>query len=455
MTPLAAFVDLLQCPRCRRAPLVAEGERFACGSCRLEYPAIGGLPWLFADAAGALGDWRNRLTLYLDELGAAERVARADLAAMVGPRGRLRVQALADAYRQQATLARALLEPLALARLPLPHATPLAFQTRLPLGQDLHSYYANLHRDWCWGEQENDASHRLVADALGAGRERVLVLGAGACRLAYDLHQRGTQQLTVALDINPLLLLAAERIVRGAQVELYEFPIAPRAAADAALRRSLAAPAAARPGLQLLFADAWRAPFRAQAFDAVVTPWLIDIADVEPEWIAGSVNRLLAPGGRWVNFGSLAFPWRRPALRPDPDELVEIVTDGGFGIVARKDAELPYMRSPVSRHARLERVFLYAADKVRRSDHAPRPDSQAAWLLDHSLPVPSSEQLQLAGEASRIQAILLALVDGQRSIGEIARIVTAQGLLPADEGASAVTGLLEQLHERGSRGILT
>ncbi|POA29059.1 hypothetical protein, partial [Pseudomonas sp. FW305-3-2-15-E-TSA2] len=84
-------------------------------------------------------------------------------------------------------------------------ATPIAFGVRLPLSQDLHSYYVNVHRDWCWGDAENAASHALVADALGPCGGRVLVLGAGACRLAYDLHQSGVQAQTVALDINPLL----------------------------------------------------------------------------------------------------------------------------------------------------------------------------------------------------------------------------------------------------------
>ena len=331
-----AFLDLLQCPRCRRAPLVAANDGFACRGCRVEYPRLDGLPWLFADPELALGEWRNRLTLYLDEFAAAERAADADLATAPRDSTRTRLGALRDAYREQARLVRLLLQPLMLAPLPMPHATPLAFGERLPLSQDLHSYYANVHRDWCWGAEENDASHAEVAAALGGRGERLLVLGAGGGRLAYDLHQHGAQALTVALDINPLLLLVAERVIRGGRVELYEFPIAPRTGADAAIRRELVAPAAARPGLELVFADAWRAPFAAQTFDAVVTPWLIDIVDLDFESVALAINRLLVPGGRWVNFGSLAFPWRRPGLRYGPEEVRDIVTAAGFEVAARR-----------------------------------------------------------------------------------------------------------------------
>lgn len=445
------FLDLLQCPRCRRAPLVAATDGFACRGCRVEYPRLDGLPWLFADPELALGEWRNRLTLYLEEFAAAERAAEADL--VIAPRDstRSRLVALRDAYREQARLVRLLLQPLMLAPLPMPRATPLAFGERLPLSQDLHSYYANVHRDWCWGTEENEASHAEVAAALAGRGGRLLVLGAGGGRLAYDLHQHGAQSLTVALDINPLLLLVAERVVRGGRVELYEFPIAPRTGADAAIRRELAAPAPARPGLELVFADAWRAPFAAQSFDAVVTPWLIDIVDLDFESVALAINRLLVPGGRWVNFGSLAFPWRRPGLRYGPEEVRDIVTAAGFEVASQRDATLPYMRSPASRHGRVETVALFAADKRRRGPREPEESTAPPWLRDGSVPVPRSDALALAADASRIQAVLLALVDGRRSLDELTRIVAEQGLLPAAQARSALRGLLERLHRNGER----
>jgi hypothetical protein len=67
------------------------------------------------------------------------------------------------------------------------------------------------------------------------------------------------------------------------------------------------------------------------------------------------------------------------------------------------------------------------------------------------LPIPRSPSLALAADASRIQAVLLALVDGHRSLDELARIVAEQGLLPAAEARSAVSGLLLRLHADGER----
>jgi uncharacterized protein YbaR (Trm112 family)/ubiquinone/menaquinone biosynthesis C-methylase UbiE len=446
----ATFQSLLQCPRCGRAAIVA-AEHLGCRSCGAEYPIVGGIPWLFADPAQALGDWRNRLTQYLEEFAAAARSAEADLAVTDRVTTRARLGRLRDGYLEQLQLVSALLEPLRLVVPPLAQATQQAVATRLPLRQDLHSYYANVHRDWCWGAEENQISAELVAAALGSGRDQVLVLGAGACRLAYDLHQSGRQTLTVALDINPLLLLAARRILAGQTVTLVEFPLAPRRLDDVAVRRELRAPAPVRPGLELVFADAWRAPFKAQSFDAVITPWLVDIVELDFASIALHVNRLLAPGGRWVNFGSLAFPWRRPALRLSPEELAPALTEAGFSVEQMREATVPYMRSPASRHSRLEEVLVFAADKRRRAPREPVAPGLPAWFDSHRLPVPRLAPLALAAEASRIQAAVLALVDGKRSIDDLVRIVSEQGVLPADQARSAVRGLLERLYAAGER----
>jgi hypothetical protein len=159
----------------------------------------------------------------------------------------------------------------------------------------------------------------------------------------------------------------------------------------------------------------------------------------------------LAPGGRWVSFGSLAFPWRRPALRYSSEEVRLIMGEMGFAAAAPLEARLPYMASPASRHSRLEDVLLFVGDKLQRAPHAAVPAGPPPWLADGSLPIPRSPSLALAGDASRIQAVLLALVDGQRSLDELARIVAEQGLLPAAEARSAVSGLLLRLHADGER----
>jgi uncharacterized protein YbaR (Trm112 family) len=276
MTERSRLADLLACPAC--------GGRLtgsSCLSCRLDFPAVGGIPWMMPDPRAALIEWRGRLHHLLTHYAAEAARQRAALDQV--PQGSLtrrRLEHVAAALDDQAVRVRELMAPLGLAGRSAAHAVHVALGTELPLTQGLSSYYTNLHRDWCWGDSENAAGLAAVMGTLPAGLrpERVLVLGAGAARLAYDLHCALQPGLTVALDFNPLFLLAAHRILAGESLELYEFPIAPRTIADHAVLRTLAAPAGAPPGLELLLADASSPPFQAHRFDLVLTPWFIDVA---------------------------------------------------------------------------------------------------------------------------------------------------------------------------------
>jgi SAM-dependent methyltransferase len=446
----SALAPLSECPTCRRAPLAPGPSAWRCGACGAEYPVTDAIPWLYRDPGPVLGEWKNRLTLYLEDFALEERLIAADFASATLAATRTRLDAFLAACREQRALIAALLAPLGLGEGPAPHATQLAVATRVPQHQDLHSYYANLHRDWVWGEAENEAARALVASAFGtlAGK-RLLVLGAGAGRLCYDLAEGERPALTVALDINPLLLYALSRLARGERFALYEFPLAP--VAELAVKRELRAPRAASAPLVCLFADALEAPFAAQSFDAVLTPWLVDILDEDFARLALRVSRLLAPGGRWVNFGSLSFAQRRPGLRYGRAELREVLAATGFAVAGDSETRIPYMQSPASRHARLETVYCFAADKRERAPREAPPPAPPVWASDLSAPVPLDESLKLTALATRLQAFMLALVDGERSVNDIAGFVVEQKLLPHDQAVAAVRALLLQLAEQASR----
>ena len=240
MNEPATLVELLACPRCDQR-LTAQGDALRCAGCRVDFPMVASMPWLFAEPDAALGEWRGRLHYSLQR---AERereelrktLGRGDLRTLT----RARLEANASAVEDHSRRLGALLAPLAIGGHGASVETHLALRTRLPIDQGLTTYYPNLHRDWSWGDEENAASLEIVDRALGdAAAGRVLVLGAGSGRLAYDVHRRWTPSITVALDFNPLLMIVAQRVARGERIELYEFPLAPRTAADVAVLREL------------------------------------------------------------------------------------------------------------------------------------------------------------------------------------------------------------------------
>jgi hypothetical protein len=443
----------LACPRCDRTPLPRDENGFRCAGCRVDFPLVGGIPWLFAEPGAALGEWRARLHLSLREL---ER-RRAELEdTLRNPKlrasTRRRLEVLRDATADHATRLAALLAPLGLEAPAASRETYLALRTRLPPDQGLMTYFGNVHRDWAWGREENEASLELVADALGSvPAGRTLVLGAGAGRLAYDIHQRLGSESTVALDFNPLLLFVADRVSRGESLELYEFPLAPRRLQDQAVLQRLAAEEPAKPGLACVLADVHRPPFAAKSFDTVVTPWLVDILPEPLDTLAARINALLADGGRWVNFGSLSFHDAEPALRYSLEECAEVVTENGFSEPRVTESEIPYLSGPASRHHRREQVVVWAAEKTLSVKPPARHEALPDWIVRGNAPVPLLGAFQSQAMATRIHAYIMSLIDGRRSLKDMARMLAQQKLMTVEEAEPTLRSFLIKMYEDSRR----
>jgi uncharacterized protein YbaR (Trm112 family) len=441
--------SVLACPRCGRGPVTLERAGWMCGACSSGYPVIGEIPWLFADPRQALAEWRGRLSLLAQHLAAEASAMRAAHGVMLAATRR-RLERTATAYEDQIGRLQQLLAPLGLEQASIAPATHQGLGTRLPIEQGLTNYYVNLHRDWAWGEEENHAALAEISAVQGGsvrGLGRTLVQGAGAGRLAYDLHDAGDAPLTVASDFNPLLLFAAREIFAGRGVELYEFPIAPRRIEDQAVLRRLAAPAPSRAGLQLVAADALQPPFADGVFDTVVTPWFVDIIGEPFTRVAARINLLLKPGGRWINFGSLAFARAAHAERFGLEEVLESMSAAGFAAPAVRENTLPYMRSPASRHSRLETTVTWSANKIAPGAEMPRARVVPEWLLQPDKPVPRTPAFEMQAISSRVHAFLLALINGERSMRDMARVLVEQRLMSSQEAEAQVRLFLTRLHE--------
>jgi len=278
------------------------------------------------------------------------------------------------------------------------------------------------------------------------------VLGAGAGRLAYDLHMHTAATATVALDFNPLLMLLADRIARGERVELYEFPIAPRGAEDQAPLRALAAPAPARDGFHCVLGDAHRPPFRRASFGTVVTPWLVDILPDRFDALCARINALLAPGGRWLNFGSLSFHVADAAARYGLDECTAVIEENGFAPPVVAEHEIPYLCSPASRHGRRERVVSWRAEKREDVKKPPRHEALPDWIVRGSDPVPLVESFRVQALSTRVHAFIMSLIDGRRSIKDMAKVIAEQQLMSEEEAEPAVRSFLIKMYDDSRRG---
>jgi len=438
-------LPLLRCPRCEGA---LDGDSsLHCAGCGARFPLIDGMPWLLPEPAQALAEWQGRLhafNVHLKRQAAAYRSALHPEITRSSTRNRLKL--LAMACSDHARRLQALLAPLETDAAAATPATYAALAPAVAGSQGLASYYANVHRDWCWGEAENRAAVDAVLQVLGSERpQRVLVLGSGAGRLAYDMHAALQPQATIALDINPLLMAVARRMYAGEKVELYEFPVAPRDLASHALLRTLSAPARAAAGLQLVFGDAKQPPFAPGTFDTVLTPWLVDVVDIDLPRLAATVNSLLAPGGRWICTGTLFFQQADPAHAYSSDEVIEIVSAAGFTAPEFVTSQQPYLASPASRHSRLEEVVTFAVQK--QQDVELPVKAEPPWLVDPRHPVPLLPEVADHTLALRVRGYVASLIDGRRSLADIAARLVEERLLPPTEATGIVRDYLLRLFD--------
>ncbi len=446
MTTVQLDTELLACPRCDTA-LTDTSTGHRCGACRVDFPKVGGLPWLFSEPDFALGEWRARANHAIQETAARAHSMELELDDdSLSKKTRERLVLLRDAYTDQSAQLQKILSPLLKLTSPAARETYLALRTRLPVDQGLNTYYPNIFRDWCWGDAENYAAAEIIGNKLPERCRRILVLGAGAGRLAYDLHQRRDSGETVALDFNPLLVLTAHAVTYGERIKLWEFPIAPRRLADSAIARELSAQPP-RPGLSFLLADALRPPFLPASFDAVITPWLVDILPVDFARLASSINNLLKKNGRWINFGSLAFAHARAAQCYSLEETLDVVEANGFANPSYREDELPYMDSPASRHGRREQVVTFTANKSGNAPARKRHSALPEWLVAGKEPVPALREFQQQAASTRIYAFVMGMIDGKRSIRDMAKLMEQQKLMSREEAEASIRSFLIRMFD--------
>jgi len=422
MEARATLTDLFCCPRCAGA-LAGVDEGWRCGRCDGSYPTLGGVPCLVEDPALWRTLWLRRLDDYSSGVEARLQTLQQEADAPdLFPRTRQRLLRVGAGFAAQLAAVDGLFEPLHAGADLLPG---LAIPSRPELGSHaaILECYEHVFRDWVWGARECAetldflfSSERARPDSLG----RTAVYGAGAGRLAVDLHQTRPRGETLALDVNPLPFLVADRLLSGETVELPEFPVDPDGEDAVVVPRSITVPFAVRDGFSLLFADALRPPFPPASLDTVVTVWFIDVARSDVRQTAAAINRVLRPGGLWLNVGPLRF---HSVLSRSYtiEEVHDIVAASAFEVGPPERRAIPYFDSPVSGSRRTDTVYRFAARKVGEAAPVDIPDPVPPWIRNSLEPIPITPSLISLGRTSMFTTGVLSMIDGQRSIADVAR----------------------------------
>lgn len=423
----------MSCPRCAGA-LARDAAGFGCDRCRTAYPLVGDIPCLVEDPALWRALWLRRLDDYSSgvEMRVAALRQEAEAPDLL-PRTRQRLLRLAAGFEHQVEAVTAFFDPLDAGSDPL---SAMAIPSRPEVGGGggqaaVLECYEHVFRDWAWGERECALALAFLQPVIPPGLGRVAVYGAGAGRLAADIHQHCGPAHTIALDINPLPFLIADRLLAGETVSLPEFPVDPNADADVVIARELARPFTPRDGFSFVFADGLRPPFAPGTLDAVVTSWFIDVARADLRQTAAAINRVLRPGGLWLNLGPLRFH-ATLSRSYSIEEALEIVGLGAFELLSHDRQDIPYFDSPVSGSRRTDTVFRFAARKIGEAPAVEIPDPLPPWIANPLLPIPITPALVALGRTSMFTTGVLSMIDGTRSIVEVAQSLgAAWGVEPA------------------------
>jgi len=386
---------------------------------------LGSLPCLVPDPAYWTALWLSRLEDYLEVTETRIRFMKKEVELEdILPRTRARLLRIIDAKSTERARIQELFAAIERSS-PIPRrmvpSRPEGLGGRLAVLE----WYEHVFRDWAWGEPENTRLANLVARLATRKIDFLVVYGAGAGRLAFDVHRLLSPNHTLALDLNPLPFLVADRLIHGETLELDEFPVSPTTERCMVVRQHLQAPAKANAQLCLAIADALEPPLRPGSVDAVLTPWFIDSIPLDLRATLALVNRVLRPGGLWIQIGPLNFNTvlSRTYLI---EEVLELAERSGFRVLSHFEERVPYFDSPFSGSWREETVYCLVGEKQAEARGIEARESVPKWVSDPQLPIPVLPELIAIARTTAFTTMVMSHIDGEQSIADIAASLSAR-----------------------------
>lgn len=357
--------DHVVCVRCAAS---LDVKALHCARCQQPYGLLGEIPILLPRLDDHLSLWRSQLAALQAQGEHTLSAIESEQETATGSKATSeRLLALGQALRDQVSDLVSVIAPV------LGSAAEVIESGNLPRG--VVEYIQFLYRDWAWegsGNRENQASLERVRGVHGGGPlGRTLVVGAGACRLAYDLHRQLGATETAVLDIDPFLLVIAEAVVRGRTVRLTEATANVGELSQVSKAWQLSAPFGPLTASEFHFflANGLAPPFADGTFDTVVTPWFIDQVPSDLPAFLGALRRQLRAGGRWLNTGPLLYPADAPlARRYCREEVFELAEQAGFRIERWGSDSHEHLTSPLNGRGKVEWLLSFEASAVSAAE---------------------------------------------------------------------------------------
>jgi hypothetical protein len=112
---------------------------------------------------------------------------------------------------------------------------------------------------------------------------------------------------------------------------------------------------------------------------------------------------------------------------------------------------MPYMDSPASRHGRIEGVLCFAATKRNDVEPVPARSLRPEWIERTDVAIPALPEFREQSLSTRVYAFMMAMIDGQRSIDDMAALMQEQRLMDRTDAVPAIRRFLARMLEDAAR----
>ena len=335
-------------------------------------------------------------------------------------------------------------------------------------GWGFDALFPYLLRDWT-NTQELSAAASIIGEAIqtalpDCAAATIAFAGCGAAGLLDEIPL--ACEHVIGFDLTFPVLAAARHLLDGNELDA-PMPRAVNAAGSILLRRNRDAASPSRVHLAAM--DAFETAFAGNSVDCVVTSFFLDLLP-DPTKLAKEIHRILCPDGVWINYGPsgpLQSLWRF-----DDAEGRAFFQAAGFNVLNCNPVRATYLdlsRDCPSWSFQNHVCYLTVARKTSGGFAAPNVSKpRTGDLLDavpeHNRGAVIIRRQRLDGEgSSRLllqyegfpgrnetfeinndAARILDLVDGKRTVREIARLAQEFGpAYAANETARILANYLE------------
>ena len=92
-------------------------------------------------------------------------------------------------------------------------------------------------------------------------------------------------------------------------------------------------------------------------------------------------------------------------------------------------------------------MFSFSAYKERDADKAPRHRALPDWIVTGKEPVPLTQSFRSQAMTTQIYSFIMSLIDGKRSIKDMAVVLEKQKLMTREEAEPAIRSFLTKMYD--------